>query len=141
MSAHPHNPLSPGLAHQIQLSSPQKLKRVFSPSDRSSPRLEAGASARRQLPLNLLKDVRDGSARRESLGSPISAPSPRQKMEVWVPDANALWVKGWVQKQIGRSQLLVQTEDGAAVKVDLAHNGGEMLTVNPSIEADMTSLW
>ena len=37
-------------------------------------------------------------------------------MEVWVPDSEQVWVKGFVQKQVGRSQLIVCTEDGANVK-------------------------
>lgn len=61
-------------------------------------------------------------------------------LEIWVPDAKQIWVKGTVVQQLGRAKLLVQMEDGSQISMDMSGRG-EVFTVNPSLEADMTALW
>ena len=58
----------------------------------------------------------------------------------WVPDNDKVWVMGKVTKQMGRAELLVSTDDGHQVKVDM-NVTPELFTVNPTVEDDMTSLW
>ncbi|KAL1504450.1 hypothetical protein AB1Y20_010856 [Prymnesium parvum] len=60
--------------------------------------------------------------------------------EVWVRDKAEVWVAGRVEQLCGRAKVKVRTGSGALVDVDVAH-GGELPTVNPSLERDMTSLW
>ena len=50
-----------------------------------------------------------------------------------------MWLPGRVEKEVDRSVLLVKTSSGTK-RVDLAA-GGEVFTVNPSLEQDATSLW
>ncbi|KOO25227.1 myosin-like protein [Chrysochromulina tobinii] len=61
--------------------------------------------------------------------------------EVWIRDPVDSWVAGKVEAQVGNSTLKVLTAKGTTVTVDMAAAGGELLTCNPSLEADMTSLW
>lgn len=73
--------------------------------------------------------------------APQSAAPAGAELEVWLPHNEKVWVRGRVMRQEGRrTELMVQTEDGASVKVDVAKQG-ELLAVNPNLEADMTSLW
>lgn len=61
-------------------------------------------------------------------------------MEVWLPDKSRVWIRGRVSGQTGPSTLRVRTEDDVDVMIDMAKDG-ELFTVNPSLEPDMTSLW
>ena len=131
--------LDPALADEIK-SPKEPLRRRLS-SDRSAPVLEATTAARRAVPAELLREVATPERRRRSSesGDQRGSPAPEQ-LEVWVRDAEAVWVAGKVERQVDQALLLVHTADGAAVKVDMSQ-GGELLSCNPSLEADMTSLW
>ena len=131
--------LDPALADEIK-SPKEPLRRRLS-SDRSAPVLEATTAARRAVPAELLREVATPERRRRcsESGDQRGSPAPEQ-LEVWVRDAEAVWVAGKVERQVDQALLLVHTADGAAVKVDMSQ-GGELLSCNPSLEADMTSLW
>jgi hypothetical protein len=124
------------------------LKKTFT-RDSSTPTIDATATARRSQPAPLLQALSTGDAaksRRDS--SEFTAASPagpaltgsEVDMEVWVADEQKVWVQGRVTEQLGRSELLVLTHDGAKVKIDMAATP-ELYTVNPTLEDDMTSLW
>ena len=121
------------------IASPDKrpsLKKTQS-DDKSSPMIDAEASLRREVPAGLLAEVR----RRSSSSLELAEGSVVQtEMDVWVPDDKKVWVKGKVAEQVGRSELLVVTGDGAKVKIDMSITP-ELFTVNPTLEDDMTSLW
>lgn len=133
------------------LTSPKRrtsLKKTFT-RDSSTPMIDATATARRSQPAHLLQALSTGDAaqsRRDS--SEFTAASPARSaltgsevdMEVWVADEQKVWVQGRVTEQVGRSELLVLTHDGAKVKIDMAATP-ELYTVNPTLEDDMTSLW
>ena len=77
------------------------------------------------------------------LSSELMSPklAPRDH-EVWVRDEKNAWVAGKVTAQRGRSKLLVATENGGSVTVEMADGvKDQLLTCNPSLEADMTALW
>ena len=132
------------------LSSPRRkssLKKTYT-RDSSTPVIDATATARRSQPAPLLQALSTGDAaksRRDS--SEFTAAAPERSaltgsevdMEVWVPDEQKVWVQGRVIEQVGRSELLVRTRDGAQVKIDMAATP-ELYTANPTLEADMTSL-
>ena len=92
------------------------------------------------------KDKDDGPSPK-TLRQPLSpkppnaadAPAVAEATEVWVPDKERVWVRGRVTRQVGRSELLVRTRDGAQVKIDMAATP-ELYTANPTLEDDMTSL-
>lgn len=89
-------------------------------------------------PRALLQEMRASTKERRlsaEFASPKLAPS---QLEVWVRDAQSVWVAGKVEKQLGQATLLVRTEDGGSVKIDMADGGSQLLTCNPSLEADMT---
>eukprot|EP00966_Prymnesium_polylepis_P061153 1418150-Prymnesium_polylepis.1 len=72
--------------------------------------------------------------------SPSAASLAALKADVWVRGGKTdPWVPGRVENEIGRSKLLVRTAKGTC-EVDLATHG-ELFTVNPGLEPDMTSLW
>ena len=93
------------------------------------------------------KDKGDGPSPK-TLRQPLSpkppnaadAPAVAEATEVWVPDKERVWVRGRVTRQVGRSELEVETEDGVTVAVDLARHD-TLHTANPSAEQDMCSLW
>ncbi|EOD06811.1 hypothetical protein EMIHUDRAFT_106740 [Emiliania huxleyi CCMP1516] len=93
------------------------------------------------------KDKDDGPSPK-TLRQPLSpkppnaadAPAVAEATEVWVPDKERVWVRGRVTRQVGRSELEVETEDGVTVAVDLARHD-TLHTANPSAEQDMCSLW
>lgn len=132
------------------LTSPKRkssLKKTFT-RDSSTPVIDATATARRSQPAPLLQALSTGDAaksRRDS--SEFTAAAPERSaltgsevdMEVWVADEQKVWVQGRVIEQVGRSELLVRTRDGAQLKIDMAATP-ELYTVNPSLEDDMTSL-
>ena len=122
-------------ALQAELASPTKLKRTPSKEDRSAPRLEKSASARRSINGSLLAEIKSPARSKEP------AADDATDAEVWVRDEVSVWAAGRVERQISPAELLVKTADGASVKVDLSEGGGQLLTCNPSLEADMTSLW
>ena len=122
---------------QVDLKSPErKLKRRQS-SDRSAPLIERSASMRRSVDAALLDEV----TRQRPAEDEGSAAVVDRDVEVWIRDPDHAWVAGRVERQIGPSELLVKTADGATVKVDLTEGGGQLLTCNRELEADMTSLW
>jgi len=101
------------------------------------PEIEPHSPARKRLSAELKRQTSDRRLSAD-FASPKLAPA---ELEVWVRDpGDAVWVAGKVDKQIGQSTLLVRTEDGGQVKIDMAE-GGHLLTCNPTLEADMTSLW
>ena len=122
------------------LTSPKRrtsLKKTFT-RDSSTPMIDATATARRSQPAHLLQALSTGDAaqsRRDS--SEFTAASPARSaltgsevdMEVWVADEQKVWVQGRVTEQVGRSELLVLTHDGAKVKIDMAVTP-ELYTVN-----------
>ena len=132
------------------LSSPRRkssLKKTYT-RDSSTPVIDATATARRSQPAPLLQALSTGDAAKSRRDSSefTAAASERSAltgsevdMEVWVADEEKVWVQGRVIEQVGRSELLVRTRDGAQVKIDMAATP-ELYTANPTLEDDMTSL-
>ena len=122
------------------IASPERrasLKPTFT-RDSSSPKIDATATARKSLPSNLLNEVRERKA--SITQDDVDTGTVRTDMEVWVPDDKRVWVQGKVTAQVGKAQLMVTTDDGHQVKVDMEVTP-ELYTVNPGTEDDMTSLW
>ena len=122
------------------LLSPERrpsLRKTLS-RDSSTPMIDATATFRRSQPAPLLMALSTGDAaksRRDSseftAASPVGAglTGSEVDMEVWVADDQKVWVQGRVTEQVGRSELLVLTHDGAKVKIDMAVTP-ELYTVN-----------
>lgn len=151
---------SPGAAHSPPSSVSSSANEQATPSPHAVPEVrepkapppvvvEQSPSAQLSLTSRQpISPVRSAPNKGSAPAFPVAAaPAPHaapiassNDMEVWLPDKERVWVRGRVEEQISASELRVLTESGAMVRVDLAAHG-ELFTVNPSLEPDMTSLW
>ena len=98
MGRAPLQPISPQLCAEIA-DSPRRALRKAHTRDRSSPEADAQqASLRRAVAPELLNEVRTSFSGSTEAFAPTDGAT--SEMEVWVPDDDRVWARGFVVDQV-----------------------------------------